>query len=143
MRTLLALLAASTLIGGCGCAEVNYLRVDDGASAAPDEVNGTTVVPVDVRVNPGLWMYPGTGASVTEMCGTQFGGNIRCGDLLNLCSPPNSPTDQWTSVFMPATFGCEDGAIAWDVCHLRPEVEWSAYGLTPDECASAPSGPRP
>lgn len=130
MRTLLALLAASTLIGGCGCAEVNYLRVDDGATATPADADSTTTIPVDARVNPGLWMYPGTGASVTEMCGTQFGGNIRCGDLLNLCSPPNSPTDQWTSVFMPATFrmrgwcdrlGCLPPSTRGRVVGLRPD----------------------
>lgn len=139
MRTLLALLAASTLIGGCGCAEVNYLRVDEPVPAATQP---TTVE--DTRINPGMFVFPDAdGAEADEQCSTVYGGSVRCGDMLNLCIPPRDASQMWTAAFMPSLFGCEGAAIAWDVCQTRPEVEWPVYGLTPEECAEAPAGPRP
>lgn len=140
MRTLLALLAAATLVGGCGCAETNYLRVDDGGS----DPAATEAVVEDTRINPGLYVFPhADGAEADEQCSTVYGGSVRCGDLLNLCIPPRDASQMWTAAFMPSLFGCEGGAIAWDVCHLRPDIEWPVYGLTVDECAAAVPSPRP
>ena len=133
MRTLIGVLAAATLIGGCGCAELNYVRTNDEAGAPVEATTTTVAAPADIRI-PGGWWF-NRDADPALMCNSPVSGGltIPCRDVMLVCG--YTEVSGWTNVIMPTVFSCTDQSpTAIDVCITRPEAEWAWYGYTREEC---------
>lgn len=135
MRLLLAVLAASTLIGGCACTEANLigLPVENDAPAA---ASPTTVV--DTRIPGGWYQRPGIDPSAQCTSPIAHGLSIPCEHVLSVCAW--NEDSGWTHVMLPAIFTCTDQSPTLaDVCTTRPAGEWPYYGLDANRCAAITS----
>lgn len=138
MRTLLAALAASTLIGGCACTEADLvgLPVERDQPIAASAAATTVEVPRDVRMPGGWWVSP----TSTGMCTSPVaaGAEIPCRSMMNICTEGANPTNR----LMPTVFYCTDESPTWrDVCATRPPEEWEFYAVSREDCAGVTAPP--
>lgn len=130
MKSLLAALAASTLIGGCACTEANLIGLPverDQPAAAP-----TTSV-ADGRIPGGWWAYPDIDPAAMCTSVLAEGLSIPCRNVLQVCTW--NADSGWTNVMLPAIFTCTDESPTLaDVCSTRPADEWPYYRLGRERC---------
>lgn len=135
-HTLIALVSAATMFGGCACApsDLAGIPADDGAVAVVHEPETT----VDESL-PAVrdHVYP---ESLDGMCSSSHGGvDIPCRNILAVCvlDELGHLDPKWPGLL----YDCGATSPTWrTVCTTQPEAEWSFYGYTREECAEAFSG---
>lgn len=133
MRLLLAVLAASTLIGGCACTEASLIGLPvEHASEASAETAAVARTPVgEGRIPGGWWVSPGSVGECTSPLA--MGTTIPCSAMMNVCTESAEPTN----VMMPHIYFCTSESPTWrDVCATRPAAEWPFYAIEPEDCAA-------
>lgn len=139
MRTLITLLAASTLVGGCSCAEADLygLPVERDVPAVVDTAPAVPA-PADTRIPGGWFEYEGIDPAARCTSPLAHGVSIPCSDVLNVCAW--NVDSGWTNVMLPTVFSCTDASPTLaDVCRTRPVGDWPYYGLDDERCAALTS----
>lgn len=136
-HTLIALVGAATLFGGCACAPSDLAGIpsDDGAVAVVHEP-ATTVDESLPLIRDHL--YP-DGSDAVCSSHSPGGIDLPCRDVVAVCVVDafGQLAPKWPGLL----YDCDATSPTWrTVCTTRPEVEWSFYGYTPEECAEAVTG---
>lgn len=128
-HTLIALVGAATLFGGCACApsDLAGIPVNDGAVAVVHE-------PDSLAQRTHLYALDDT----ADCWSAHDGSTIPCRDVLAICTDIDGTLQQFWGGMQ---YECGPWSPTWrTVCTERPETEWSWYGYTREECAEAVSG---
>lgn len=135
MRTLITLLAASTLVGGCACAEADIAGLPTGEGATARVASGddaaTEQSVTDHRIPGGWWVDPKAEGVCTSPLA--MGVAIACSLMLNVCTDEADATNR----ILPQVYSCTDESPTWrDVCATRPPAEWPFYAIEPEDCSA-------
>lgn len=133
--TLIAIVGAATMFGGCACApsDLAGLPINADEPIAATVAPTTTDASVEPKIEPTYWLY---GRDDTEPCESITGtGTIPCRDVVHVCVTYDDGyrESKWfPSIYAP----CGPDAPTWrTVCLDRPQAEWAWYGYTDEKCA--------